>query len=147
MATIVESGNHRFWGLTNSASRRFFCFYFFSVRGTKAFFFRFRAGKFSSAAPTKESAGVVTAAILSPFSSSQERIVRYWKLDQFFESLRSRLARPASAVNYQIQPVSMSQDADTLIKISARKGSPVMLIGQCSRSLSGRARQKCAQQW
>jgi hypothetical protein len=38
MATIVESGNRRFWGWTNCASWRFFRFYFFSVRGTKLFF-------------------------------------------------------------------------------------------------------------
>jgi hypothetical protein len=41
MATIVESGNRQFWGWTNCALWRFFRFYFFSVRGTKTFFFAF----------------------------------------------------------------------------------------------------------
>ena len=41
MATIVESGNRRLWGWTNCAMWGFFGFYFFSVRGTKTFFFAF----------------------------------------------------------------------------------------------------------
>ena len=50
LATIVESGNRRFWGWLELCFVTFFGFYFSCVRGTKTFF-RFRAGKFSSAAP------------------------------------------------------------------------------------------------
>ena len=45
----VEIGD--FGDGTNYCLWSYFGFYFFSVRGTKTFFFRFRAGKFSSAAP------------------------------------------------------------------------------------------------
>jgi hypothetical protein len=62
LATIVESGNHRFWGWTNCASTVFRLYSFvlrdvflasiFVAYVEPKLFFHFRAGKFSSGAPT-----------------------------------------------------------------------------------------------
>ena len=54
LATIVESGNRQFWGWNELFFVMFFLLLFFLRTWNQNFFFRFRAGKFSSAAPNME---------------------------------------------------------------------------------------------
>jgi hypothetical protein len=51
LATIVKSGNRRFWGWHELCFVTFFWLLFFLRTWNQTFFFRFWAGKFSSAAP------------------------------------------------------------------------------------------------
>ena len=51
LATIVESGNRRFWGWHTLFFVTFFLLLFFLRTWNQNFFFRFRTGKFTSAAP------------------------------------------------------------------------------------------------
>jgi hypothetical protein len=53
LATNVESGNHRFWGWHELFFVTCFLLLFF-LRTWNQNFFRFCAGKFSSAAPTND---------------------------------------------------------------------------------------------
>jgi hypothetical protein len=57
LATIVESGNHQFWGWHE-------LFLFFLRTWNQNFCFCLRAGKFSSAAPTIEGANGTTMVVL-----------------------------------------------------------------------------------
>jgi hypothetical protein len=59
LATIVESGNRRFWGWHELFFVTFFLLLFFL-----RIFFRFRVGKFSSAAPNF---GLILMATTLPF--------------------------------------------------------------------------------
>ena len=61
LATIVESGNHRFWGLQELFFVTFFWLLFFLPTWNQNLFFCFRAEKFSSAAP-------ISIFLLSPLS-------------------------------------------------------------------------------
>jgi len=51
LATIVNSGNHRFWGWHELCFVTFFLLLFFLHMWNQNFLFLFRAGKFSRAAP------------------------------------------------------------------------------------------------
>jgi hypothetical protein len=65
MATIVESGNRRFWGWHELFFVAFFWLLFFLRTWNQNFFFHFRAGKFSSAAPTNVAHDVLHWAMCS----------------------------------------------------------------------------------
>ena len=64
LATIVESGNHQFWGWHELFFVTFFLLLFFLRTWNQNFCFCLRAGKFSSAAPTIEGANGTTMVVL-----------------------------------------------------------------------------------